>query len=193
MSASETTVARDAALDVILNRASAVTLKAPGPSPDDLRTILRAGTRAPDHGKLEPWRFVVIEGSARDRLGDVMAASMKARNPAAEEIELKRERDKVFRAPTVVAVAVHYTGEKHPKIEQQCAVAAAAENMILAAVALGYGTMWKTGAPAYDPQVKALLGLQETDDLLGFLYFGTAEAMPKSERPTKFDEVVRWL
>lgn len=193
MSASETTVDRSAALDVILNRASAVTLKAPGPRADDLRTILRAGTRAPDHSKLEPWRFVVIEGDARDRLADVMAASLKARNPNAEEIELKRERDKVFRAPTLVAVALHVASEKQPRIEQQCAVAAAAQNMILAAVALGYGTMWKTGAPAYDPNVKALLGLDAADDILGFLYFGTPDAMPKDQRPTKFDEVVRWL
>jgi nitroreductase len=180
-------------VDSIISRASAVTLKEPGPSADDLRLILKAGTRAPDHGKLQPWRFIVIEGSARDRLGDFMAGRLKARMPNAEEIELKRERDKVFRAPTIVAVAAKVIGEKIPAIEQHSATAAAAQNCILAAHALGYGTMWKTGDPAYDDEVKKFLGLEPADAIIGFLYLGTPDVMPKNVRETKLDEVISRL
>jgi len=190
MSASDTATRMPEVVESIISRASAVTLKEPGPSADDLRLILRAGTRAPDHGKLQPWRFVVIEGSARDRLGDLMAERLKARMPNAEAIELKRERDKVFRAPTIVAVAAKITGEKIPAIEQQSATAAAAQNIILAAHALGYGTMWKTGDPAYDDVVKQFLGLEPADVVVGFVYLGTADVMPKNVRETKLDEVI---
>lgn len=180
-----------AALETILSRASAVKLREPGPSPEDLRTILRAGTRAPDHGKLEPWRFVVFEGEGRERLAATMVATFRQRRPAAEEIELTREREKAFRAPTIVAVGVKISEGKIPAIEQQLACAAATQNMILAAHALGYGTMWKTGEPAYDATVKEFLGLDPDDAIVAFLYLGTPEVMPKSVRETKLDELVR--
>lgn len=177
-------------IDAILSRASAITLKEPGPTPDDLQLILKAGTRAPDHGKLEPWRFTILEGDARDRFGDLMAETMKARNPAAEPIELEREKAKIFRAPTVVVVAAKITGSKIARVEQIAATAAATQNIILAAHALGYGTMWKTGAPAEDDTVKAALGLEPADEIVGFVYLGTPDAMPKAYRETKLDDVI---
>jgi len=122
-----------------------------------------------------------------------MAERLKARMPNAEAIELKRERDKVFRAPTIVAVAAKITGEKIPAIEQQSATAAAAQNIVLAAHALGYGTMWKTGDPAYDDVVKRFLGLEPADVVVGFVYLGTADVMPKNVRETKLDEVISRL
>jgi nitroreductase len=187
---SDTATRMPEVVDSIMSRASAVTLKDPGPTPDDLRLILKAGTRAPDHGKLQPWRFVVIEGTGRDRLGDVMAETLKARKPDITEIELKREKDKSFRSPTIVAVGAKITEGKIMPVEQMLAAAAAAQNIILAAHALGYGTMWKTGDGAYDDTVKKFLGFDHGDSIVGFIYIGTADMMPKNYRETKLDEVI---
>lgn len=190
---SDTATRMPEVVDSIMSRASAVTLKDPGPTPDDLRLILKAGTRAPDHGKLQPWRFVVIEGAARDRLGDVMAAQLKAHKSDATDVDLKREKDKVFRAPTIVAIGAKITEGKIMAIEQQIAAAAATQNVILAAHALGYGTMWKTGDPAYDDVVKKFLGFEPGDAIVGFVYLGAADVMPKNYRETKLDEVITHL
>ncbi len=177
----------------ILSRASAITLKAPGPDPASLQEILRAGTRAPDHGKLQPWRFIVIEGEARHRLGDAMARCLQKNTIDATEIEISREREKAFRAPLIVAVGAKIIEGRIPAIEQEIAAACAAQNVVLAAHLLGYGTMWKTGNAAYDDDVKQLLGLDRGDKIVGFIYLGTPDAMPKSSRETKLNEVIAYL
>jgi nitroreductase len=194
MSASDTARRVPEAIASMLSRASALTLKEPGPTPDDLRLILTAATRAPDHGKLQPWRFIVLEGDARDRFGDVMAQTLRARVPDIADADVQRERNKVFRAPTIVAAGARVIAHKKiPAFEQIVAVAAAVENLILAAHALGYGTMWKTGEPSYDDAVKAFFGLEPQDALLGFVYLGTTDAAPKDYRETAYDDVVRRL
>jgi nitroreductase len=162
-------------LDAIDARASAVRLGEPGPGPAHLARILEAGTRAPDHGRLSPWRFIVIEGPAREALGRAMAELRQGKAPTPSEQELAREREKPLRAPVIVAVAAKImANEKVPEVEQVVAVGAAVQNMFLAAQALGYGAMWKTGAPAYDPGVKRALGLDPADHIVAFLYLGTA-------------------
>lgn len=179
--------------EAIASRASAIKLGEPGPSREHLLQIIEAGARAPDHGRLAPWRFVVIEGAARDQLGNAMAESLRTRDPAADEAQLQRERDKVARAPVIIAVAARTKpGHKVPESEQVLAVAAAVENMFLVAHALGYGVMWKTGAAAYDARVKAALELTAADQLVAFLYLGTA-AVAGQARPGSLEERVRWL
>lgn len=186
------TSVREKILDGILSRASALTLKEPGPDPESLRLILRCGTRAPDHGKLQPWRFIVITGDARSRLGDVMAESLKASDPTAEEAQLRREREKPLRAPVIVAVVAKIVEGRINPFEQTIAAACAAQNIVLAAHILGFGTMWKTGSSAYARQIKSHLGLADQDEIVGFIYLGTRDAMPKSTRETKFDDVVSY-
>lgn len=162
------------ALDLLLTRDSAPRLTEPGPSEDDLRQILESAVKAPDHGRLRPWRFVVIPSDQRARFGEVMAESMRRRAPDSTADALQRERDKAMRAPVIVVVAARVQkGHKIPEIEQIAAVSAAAQTMMLAAPALGYGAMWKTGEPAYDPTVRTALGLQADDEIIGFLYIGT--------------------
>jgi nitroreductase len=179
-------------LEGIRSRTSALKLADPGPSHEDLQKIIAAGTRAPDHGRLRPWRFVVLEGDARKKLGDAMAALLREKNPAATESQLAAEAAKPLRAPTIIAVGAKITKGKIPEIEQVCAVAAAIQNMFLAAHALGYGAMWKTGAAAYAPSVKALLGFAPEDHIVGYLYLGTTVSPgPLVEAPTT--DVVRWL
>lgn len=174
-------------LSAITERASALKLAAPGPTSVQLETILKAGTRAPDHGRLSPWRFIVLEGEKRMVLGDAMTAMRRRLSPEATPEEAAREGQKVLRAPTIVVVAARTTPPgKIPEIERIVAVGAAMQNMILAAHALGLGTMWKTGAAAYDPAVNAALGLEAADQIVGFLYLGSAET-PGVARAAELD------
>ena len=162
------------ALDLMLTRESALKLDSPGPSAEELDRMFASAVRAPDHGRLRPWRFVVIGETRRTAFGAVMADSLHRRDPSASEAELRRERDKAFRAPVIVAVAAKVLkAHKIPEIEQIASASAAAQTIMLAAPALGYGAVWKTGAPAYDPTVKTTLGLAEDDEIIGFLYIGT--------------------
>lgn len=160
-------------LQGILTRTSALKLGAPAPSPEQLEQIIRAGIRAPDHGRLRPWRFTVFEAAAREKLGDAMASCLRARVPNSPQEHLDAERSKALRAPTVVVVGAKISKGKIPEIEQVSAVAAAAQNMLLAAHALGLGATWKTGAAAYDPTVKALCGLAPEDHIVAIVYLGT--------------------
>jgi nitroreductase len=150
--------------DAIDTRSSAGRLTLPGPSPEELERLLRAADRAPDHGRLKPWRFIVPA-----------AAAKRARLPAMTEEQVAAERDKFLRSPTVVVAAcvVDRASTKVPEIEQVIAVGAAVENLFLAAHGLGFGVMWKTGAAAYDPAVKAVLGLQPSDHIVAILHLGT--------------------
>lgn len=162
------------ALDLMLTRESALKLDAPGPSEIELDQIFETAVRAPDHGRLRPWHFVVINEGQRAAFGGVMADALQRRDPSVSEAELQRERDKAFRAPMIVVVAAKVRKDhKIPEIEQIASASAAAQTIMLAVPALGYGAVWKTGAPAYDPTVKTALGLETDDDIIGFLYIGT--------------------
>ncbi|HVY18258.1 MAG TPA: nitroreductase [Rhodopila sp.] len=182
------------AIDLLLTRESALKLQAPGPSATELDRIFAAAVRAPDHGRLRPWQFVVIGEDQRTAFGDLMAESMRRREPGATADALQRERDKAFRAPCIVAVAAKVKrGHKIPEIEQIASASAAAQTIMLAVPALGYGAVWKTGAPAYDPTVKIALGLEPEDEILGFLYIGTPTGGPSPlPRPEARDFVTRW-
>lgn len=163
-------------IDAILARTSARKLEGPGPSADEIDLILACGMSAPDHGRLQPWRFVVIAGAGRERLGVALAADRRRRSPDASETALRAERDKALRAPTIIAAAARPQPGRIPLVEQRSAVAAGVQNMFLAAIGLGYGAMWKTGDAAYSPDVKTAIGLEATDELVAFLYLGRATA-----------------
>lgn len=179
-------------LGAIEARASALKLIEPGPTHVHLEQIMRAGMRAPDHGRLRPWRFVVLEGAAREKLGNEMARLSLAKFPQSTAEQLEAARRKALRAPTIIVAAAKITQGKIPEVEQIAAVAAGVENMILAAQALGYGAMWKTGEPAYDSQTKTMLGLDPHDPIVAFLYLGTS-ALPGTPTPASLDGVVSWL
>lgn len=180
-------------LTAIDSRASAIKLGLPGPTSAQLDIILKAGVRAPDHGRLSPWRFVILEGDKRKILGDAMSALRRRLSPNATDEEVAKEGQKVMRAPTIVAVAAHTLPPgKVPEIERIVAVGAAFQNMVLAAHALGLGTMWKTGQAAYDPEVKKAVGFGPDDHVVGYLYLGTT-ATPGIPRESKLDGYVTTL
>jgi nitroreductase len=161
-------------LTAIETRASAARLSAPGPSPSHLTQILAAAARAPDHGRMKPWQLTVLEGAARERFAAAAAEAKRRRSASMSEEQLAAERDKVLRSPTLVVVGCAVReNPKVPEIEQVIAAGAAAENLFLAAHALGYGVMWKTGAAAYDPDVKAAVGLKAADHIVGIMHLGT--------------------
>lgn len=165
------------AIDALLERRSAKTLTDPAPDAGALALLLESAARAPDHGRLRPWRFIVIRGGARERLGELMAEQTRRKQPEAGAEALQRERQKALRAPLIVVVAaVCNTAARIPPIEQILAAGAAAQNIMLAATALGFGAMWKTGDAAYDDTVKLALGLEIQDAIVGFIYLGTAPA-----------------
>lgn len=182
------------ALDLLLNRESALKLEAPGPSDAELDRMFASAVRAPDHGKLRPWRFVVIPTGRREAFGALMAESLQRRMPDASADMLQRERAKAMRAPVIVVVAAHVAKpHRIPEIEQIAAASAAAQTIMLAAPAMGYGAMWKTGEPAYDPSVRAALGLAPEDEVIGFLYIGTNTGGPSTApRPAPSDYVSVW-
>lgn len=179
-------------LSGIESRTSALKLCAPGPTREHIEQIIGAGLRAPDHGRLRPWRFVVLEGTAREKLGEAMATMLLAKLPQATQEQLDTERRKVMRAPTIIAAGAKIARGKIPEIEQISAVSAGVENMFLAAHALGYGAMWKTGAAAYDANVKAMLRLAPEDHIVAFLYLGTI-VTPGPRVAVAPEGMVRWL
>ncbi len=180
------------AIEALTSRRSPARFVDPAPDQAALEEILRAAMRAPDHGKLKPWRFIVLRGDARRRFGDVMAEAMKRREPDAPENMIEREREKPLRAPLIVVLAAALKeGHKIPVIEQLLAAGAAAQNIMLATHALGFGAAWKTGAPAYDAYVKAELGLDPGDAIVGFLYLGTPAAAPMALPQIELGDFVR--
>jgi nitroreductase len=169
------------AIDALLKRRSAKTLIEPAPDDGALELMFRSAVRAPDHGRLRPWRFIVIRGAGRERLGELLAEQLRRAQPSATSEALQREKQKAMRAPLIVVVAaVCNPSVKVPVIEQVLSAGAAAQNIMLAAYALGFNAMWKTGAPAYDESVKAALGLEQKDAIVGFLYVGSEAAAPGS-------------
>jgi len=161
-------------LEALNTRATAKTYGQTAPSREHLAIVLQAAVRAPDHGRLRPWRFMLIEGGQRQKLGELLAASALRRIPGLSAGDLQRERDKALRAPLIIVVACRIVpGTKIPAIEQILAAGAAAQNILLALHALGYAAAWKTGEAAYDTEVKKALGFAADDHLVGFIYTGS--------------------
>ena len=170
-------------------------LLAPGPSPEQLDLMLRIAARVPDHKKLVPWRFIVLEGDARARLGEVIAeACIAEEKERPSDIRLAMERGRLMRAPLVIAVVSRVTPHRSaPEWEQVLSAGAACFCLCLAANALGYGTSWITEWIAYSARVKAALHLAENERIAGFVYVGTpAERPEERERPVLADIVSRW-
>jgi nitroreductase len=158
----------------IQTRSSAARLAEPGPTPEQLDILLAAAARAPDHGRLKPWRFIVLKDAVREAFTTAAVEAKRARIPGMTAEQFASERGKLDRSPVIVVVgcAISRDQAKIPEIEQVVAVGAAAQNLFLAAHELGYGVMWKTGAAAYDPAVKAAVGLRPDDHIVAIMHLG---------------------
>lgn len=165
------------ALQLLQSRVSITKLGAPAPNQQQLTDIFRAAARAPDHGKLQPWRFLVIEGEGLTQLSSVLVSALIASNPEVSPSIVEKTKNMPFRAPMIiVAIAKCLEHPKVPKQEQLLACAAATQNILNALFALNFGAVWRTGDLAYDIKVKQALGLEESEELIGFIYVGSPVA-----------------
>ncbi len=168
------------------------------PNREQIERMLEAATHAPNHHKVQPWRFFVLAGHAREELGAVMADALAARlvettSDKAQAL-INKERSKLLRSPIIIIVAAERPNLPNVlAIENIEAVAAAVENMLLTAEEMGLACMWRTGDAAYDPRVKAWLGLSAEDHIVAFVYAGYP-AIPHLERkPIPFEEKTTWI
>lgn len=168
----------------------------PDPLPRDLiEKLLSAAVQAPNHYKVRPWRFVVLTGDGRKKLGDIFAASFLDRNPDAPKEAAEKPRGLPLRAPVVIAVGADKPApdSKAIEIENISAVSAAAQNMLLAAHALGLGAIWRTGEWARDAKVKEFLGFEADQHLIGFIYVGYPEMAPEPHVRAGFEDRITWI
>jgi nitroreductase len=182
------------ALDVLLSRQSHWPLVEPGPADADLEQIFDAALRAPDHGRLRPWRFVFIRGEARGDLGDLLVELASARSPDEPRSSHAHRRQKAYAAPVIIALgAALSTDSTVPEIEQMMSVGAAAMNMLNAIHALGYGGFWATGPDTYEARMHRELGFKPDEQLLGFLFVGTPKTRERAPaRPARSAHVREW-
>jgi nitroreductase len=181
----------DRALQAVHGRRSIPKVRRERPPREMIERIIEAAGQAPNHHRTEPWRFIVLAGRARHLLGDVMADSVRSDlsdpDSAEGQAQIEKARGKPLRAPVIIVVAaVPSDAPKVIEMEEIAATAAATENMLIAAHALGLGAMWRTGRPAYDPAVKRFLGLPERAHIIAFVYVGYSDLpeLPPRDRDT---------
>ncbi len=173
------------ALDLLKTRRSVkpIELAGPGPTAAELDTLLTIASRVPDHGKLTPWRFIVFEGDARLKAGDKIAAAFAAKYPDATQEQTDKERERLARAPLVIAVVSSAAEHKKiPEWEQVLSAGAAAMSLVMAAHALGYAANWITEWYAYDRGALDAFGVSQHERIAGFIHIGRPQ-QPAEDRP----------
>lgn len=183
-------------LELLVSRRSgkARDLAAPCPDAEQLDTLLRMGTRVPDHGKLAPWRIIVVAREQREAFATGLVAAYSAEKPEAGRLEVQAMRDFALQAPTLLIVLSTPKPESHiPLWEQELSVGALCQNLLLAGHAHGFLGNWLTGWPAYSPSVLELLGAAPPARVAGFLFFGSCDkALEERPRPDLATVVSRW-
>lgn len=183
------------AIDLLLSRrsGSAKAMTGPGPSPDELETILKAAARVPDHGKLFPWRFIVFEGEARARAGQMFVTALRETEKVTDE-RASLEAARFLRAPVVVGVVSRVREAiPIPEWEQILSAGAVCQTMLIAAHARGYVANWLTEWYAYHPVVRERLGLKPGERIAGFIYIGkSATELEERVRPDMEKIVTRF-
>lgn len=163
----------------------------PGPDPAMLRRILTVAARVPDHGKLAPWRFILIEGEARIAAGEALAAIRLSREQGLTADQLELERRRFASAPLVVALVSRLVpSTKATDWEQELSAGAVAMNLLNAAHAMGFAANWLTDWPVYDDGAGALFGLGDAERLAGFFHIGTPTTPPKERWRPELDQLV---
>lgn len=181
-------------IDAIHGRRTISKVKTDAIPRDVIEKLLSAGVQAPNHHKVRPWRFVVLTGDGRKRLGDVMAASFLERNPATPPEGLDKTRALPLRAPVLIAVGVDKPADsKIIEVENISAASAAAQNILLAANSLGLGVIWRTGEWARDAKVKKFLGFEADQHIVGFIYIGYPDITPEPYVRQGFEDRVVWM
>lgn len=183
------------ALSLLLSRRSGKPrdMVAPGPDAAQLATILQAASRVPDHGKLAPWRFVIVDADQRSALSDLLVNAYRAEKPAAGKLELEAMQQFAHQAPSlIVALSSPKRDSKIPLWEQELSAGAACMQLLNAAHALGFVGGWLTGWPSYSAQVRDAFGTAE-EKIAGFIFLGSpSRPLEERPRPAAADVVQRW-
>lgn len=183
------------AISALHNRISVNLLDSPGPSSEQLSNIFKAGLRACDHKNLRPWKFLLIEGDARHKFGELMASVKENSSPGgecADELKIKL-RTKPLRAPTIIVVVADIkVHDKVPELEQILSAGAAAQMMMTAAYAQGLGAIWRSGSLMFERSMHQGLGLTPSQKIVGFLYIGQIKACKKAPELDVGDFVEIW-
>jgi len=185
-------------LDALINRASMPPrlFSDRVPPREDIEKMLEAAMSAPDHGAVRPWRFHIVEGEARNKLGDLFAEVLLDRDPFAPTSAIEKAKGRPLRAPVIITVCAKvdpYRAPKVPVVEQIVTAAAAMEHVVIAAQAMGYGAIILTGPNAQAGKVRAAFGCDREDELLGFVYIGSpVEPTPAKERPDAGEFTSNW-
>lgn len=188
--------ANTALRDYLLTRRSTglAFLREPGPTAEELETLLTIATRVPDHGKIAPWRLVIFEGEARAEAGAALAALAASRNPEIEEAALEAERQRFLPAPLTIGVlSAPVEHPKVPELEQVLSAGNVAFNLLHGAHALGFGASWVTRWYAFDAEAARILGAGDGEQFVGFVHIGTPSAVIEDRaRPALAEVVRRW-
>jgi nitroreductase len=165
----------------------------PGPDAAQLRTIMEAAIRVPDHGKLAPWRFVIVSRDQRQRLADVLTGAYLAEKPGAGRLEIETMEQFAHQAPTlIVALSTPVADSKIPLWEQELSVGAACMNLLTAAHASGFVSSWLTGWPTYSDAVRDAFG-SPGERIAGFIFIGSpGRALEERPRPDYDKVVINW-
>ncbi len=182
-------------IDLLLTRRSVLAkdMIAPGPTAEELETILRCGLRVPDHSRAEPWRIQVLDKPAQQALGDLCAELFQREHPEANDVLVEVERQRPQRSPTLLVVTFHVNEKKLakiPEVEQLLSCAALCQNILLAATAMGYRGQWLTDWPAYHPEVIRYLGHGEGTQIVAFIHIGSVAKAPNERPRPEFDNIV---
>ncbi|WP_312241632.1 NAD(P)H nitroreductase [Pantoea sp.] len=162
------------ALELLINRRSASRLAEPAPAGEALENILRAGMGAPDHGTLQPWRFIIVENEGRERFSQLLEQA--ARADGLDEKAIEKATQSPFRAPMIITVVAHCESHhKVPRWEQVVSAGCAVMAMQMAALAQGFNGIWRSGPWTEHQQVRDAFGCREQDAIVGFLYLGTPQ------------------
>ena len=164
------------------------------PTGDLLQNLLSAAMRVPDHRKIEPWRLIIIEGDARERLGEELAARFAFLNPDADEDAIAEERNRLLRAPVCVSVVSSPDHDhKTPVWEQELSSGALCMNLLYAAQAAGFAASWISEWWAFDAEINKTLGLVQGERIAGHIFLGTAKAdIPERPRPAPAGKITTW-
>ena len=179
--------------DFMLNRRSVLikNMVEPGPNANELKTILTVATRVPDHRKLEPWRFLILQNKARSEFGETLAA-VRAKKEDITDIQIKIEKECFLRAPLIIAVIASPVEHKTPEVEQILSAGAVCQNINIAAASLGYVSQWVTGWSCLDTDAQQAVGLSDKEFIAGYLYIGSSDEQPQDRQRPDLDSLVMY-
>ena len=181
------------ALDNILNRVSARKLIEPHPTQDEMNKVFKGALRAPDHAWLRPSSFIQVTGEGINRLSKIFEEYAKTVPDIKDEI-INKYKNAPYRAPMIVILVSSIKDHpKVPEIEQKLSTAASAQNILLTLNALGYSAIWRTGKLAFNPFIASKLNLESDQEILGYIYVGTADGSNKKIPELDIEDFVSYL